>query len=132
MCLKDYKTKIDVLDTCLRMIDLVFSSSNYPNGKSVTIRAFDDFESTVINLCEEYLKTEGIDNPESLTVEQLIKGLCRCESQLKDFEPVLITMTGIRSAEKGLFKYLSYYSLVERFLKDNFVTLEDFVSKLNV
>lgn len=132
MCLKDYKTKIDVLDTCLRMIDLVFSSSNYPNGKSVTIRAFDDFESTVINLCEEYLKTEGIDNPESLTVEQLIKGLCRCESQLKDFEQVLITMTGIRSAEKGLFKYLSYYSLVERFLKDNFVTLEDFVSKLNV
>ena len=132
MCLKDYKTKIDVLDTCLRMIDLVFSSSNYPNGKSVTIRAFDDFESTVINLCEEYLKTEGIDNPESLTVEQLIKGLCRCESQLKDFESVLITMAGIRSAEKGLFKYLSYYSLVERFLKDNFVALKDFVSKLNV
>ena len=132
MCLKDYKTKIDVLDTCLKMIDLVFSSSNYPNGKSVTIRAFDDFESTVINLCEEYLKTEGIDNPESLTVEQLIKGLCRCESQLKDFESVLITMAGIRSAEKGLFKYLSYYSLVERFLKDNFVALKDFVSKLNV
>lgn len=132
MCLKDYKTKIDVLDTCLKMIDLVFSSSNYPNSKSVTIRAFDDFESTVINLCEEYLKTEGIDNPDSLTVEQLIKGLCRCESQLKDFEPVLITMAGIRSAEKGLFKYLSYYSLVERFLKDNFVTLKDFVNKLNV
>lgn len=127
---KNYKSKVKILDACLQIIDLELINNLSSHNKSSIVKAFDDFEFNLLNLCEEYLAYNGLTPKDNLSTKQIVEWFCKCEPKVKKYNNLLQSMIELRSDKIRLFSFFNYYFKVETYLLNNYNELVNFVTDL--